>query len=96
MYRSVLITPDGQETHREHKTVRESWDAAKADVGDMFDVFWGVYDEKLRMVLVDDNGHAKNLPRNERATELYREGSAYPTSHFIVGNAVVLLDEELW
>lgn len=47
-----------------------------------------------RVMLVDDNGHAAGKPVNEEATRLYH-ANCYPgTTHQIVGDVVVVLDED--
>jgi hypothetical protein len=46
-----------------------------------------------KIMLVDDNGLAKGLPRNVVATRLYRSVCLPGTTGFIVGD-VALVDEE--
>lgn len=47
-----------------------------------------------RVMLVDDDGHQKFLPVNERATELYHSVCKPGTTHKIVGDVAICLDED--
>jgi hypothetical protein len=46
-----------------------------------------------RVMLVDDDGLGKGLPRNEKATALYHSVTC-PGDHFIVGDVVIAKDED--
>ena len=46
----------------------------------------------LHMMLVDDAGHSKKLPVNEKATELYLENCRPHTFHKIRGDVVIVPD----
>lgn len=45
-------------------------------------------------VFVDDSGYDKNLPVNQKATELYLSICRPGTTHQILGNAVLCPDED--
>lgn len=48
----------------------------------------------LHVMVLDDNGHAKNLPVNAEATELYHANCKPGTTHTIRGDVVVVPDED--
>lgn len=59
-------------------------------------------DGKYTHMFVDEDGHLKGLPRNEKATEHYRRNwlTQHPNTdleklHFIVGTAVIF-DRQVW
>lgn len=47
-----------------------------------------------RVMLVDDNGLAKGLPRNPEATRLYHAVCRPGTTQPIVGDVAIALDED--
>lgn len=46
------------------------------------------------VMFVDDDGHARGLPRNERATELYLARCRPGATHFIVGDVAICPDSD--
>lgn len=48
--------------------------------------------EPVHVMFVDDNGHERDKPVNERATELYHLNCRPGTTHQIVGDVFVLPD----
>lgn len=47
-----------------------------------------------RIMLVDDQGHQKQLPVNPEATKLYHGVCRPGTTHQIVGDVVIAVDED--
>lgn len=45
-------------------------------------------------MFVDDAGHAKGLPVNAKATELYHANCRPGTTHEIRGDVCIVLDED--
>ena len=60
-----------------------------ADTMDSFNLF-----DRRYVVLVDDAGHAKNLPVNIRATAMYWERCGGPNSHTIRGPVFLCPDSD--
>lgn len=54
------------------------------------DVLCGFATHDGRYVYVDDSGHEKGSPRNEAVTALYHAICKPGTTHYIVGDAVVV------
>jgi adenosine/AMP kinase len=50
----------------------------------------------LQVMLVDDLGHEKQLPVNERATKLYWANCLVGTTHHIRGDVVVVPDSDFF
>lgn len=48
----------------------------------------------VHVMLVDDLGYSKNLPVNAKATELYLQKCIPGTTHRIVGDVVIVPDED--
>lgn len=48
-----------------------------------------------RVMMVDDLGHSKGLPVNEKATELYHGICKPGTTHQIVGDVAIVVDADL-
>jgi hypothetical protein len=50
--------------------------------------------DRKHVIFVDDEGHAKGLPVNEKATALYHARCKPGTSHTIVGDVVIVPDAD--
>lgn len=50
--------------------------------------------DRIHVMLVDDNGIAKGLPINQKATDLYWERCGGPTNNHIHGDVVIVPDED--
>lgn len=50
--------------------------------------------DRVHVMLVDDAGHAKGLPVNPKATEIYYEKCGGPNPHQIRGDVVIVPDED--
>lgn len=50
--------------------------------------------QPLQVMLVDDLGHSKNLPVNEKATRLYLANCVPGTTHVIRGDVCIVPDED--
>lgn len=48
----------------------------------------------MHVMLLDDVGHAKGLPFNAMATELYHQNCKPGTTHPILGDVVICPDED--
>lgn len=48
----------------------------------------------LQVMVVDDLGHPRGRPINERATELYRANCRPGTTHVIRGDVAIVFDED--
>ena len=89
--RVTVIRSDGtEETHDVQRTILCKWVERVIDC-DLFDV---VNLRDGRVMLVDDLGHDRGKPRNEKATALYHSICKPGTTHFIAGDVVVALDED--
>lgn len=62
-----------------------------------------LYDGQRRDMFVDEDGHAKGLPRNEAATKIYRAYwlSQHPNDEpeslpYVVGPAVLFTSRQVW
>lgn len=50
--------------------------------------------DRVHVMLVDDEGYAKELPVNEKATALYLERCYPGTTHQILGDVVIVPDDD--
>lgn len=50
--------------------------------------------DRVHVMMVDDLGHQKALPVNQKATALYWARCGGPNDHFIRGDVVIVPDED--
>lgn len=50
--------------------------------------------DRIHVMLVDDRGHHKNLPVNEKATAIYLQRCHPGTTHQIRGEVAIVPDED--
>jgi hypothetical protein len=73
---------------QERPVIKQMADEIGADVLDFVRLKDG------RMMAVDDVGHAKQLPVNPKATDLYHKVCRPGTTHQIRGDVVLFLEDE--
>jgi len=85
-----LIRTDGTEVDLPNKVnMKEIHKMIGADTLDTFTLT-----DRVHVVLVDDLGHQKRLSVNQKATELYWKRTGGPVDHRIVGDVVIVPDED--
>lgn len=81
-----IIRADGKEEHVEHT----GHDLASLIGADFLDHFMK---DRTHIVFVDDLGHSKNLPINEKATKMYWDICIPGTVVPIVGDVVIVEED---
>jgi hypothetical protein len=85
-----IIRTDGTETDLE---ARQSLDKIRATIGaDTLDTV--LLRDRVHVMLVDDIGHQKQLPVNQKATNHYWERCGSPNDHYIRGDVVIVPDSD--
>jgi len=86
--RALIIRADGSEQYHEvpYVSIRALIGAETLDTVNLRDG---------RVMLVDDLGHAKGKPLNQRATDLYHGICVPGTTHQIVGDVAIIIDAEI-
>jgi hypothetical protein len=85
-----IIRTDGTETDLE---TRQSIDQIEKLISaDTLDTV--TLRDRVHVMLVDDQGHQKQLPPNQKATDHYWERCGGPNDHYIVGDVVIVPDED--
>ena len=85
---NIVLRADGRVEHLPAKpTMAQARELIGADTLDGFSLRDGRY------MLLDDAGHARGLLFNKAATELYHSICKPGTTHFIVGDAVVIAED---
>lgn len=64
----------------------------KLVAADLFDTV--LLADRVHVMLVDDQGYSKELPVNEKATALYLERCYPGTTHQILGDVIVVPDDD--
>jgi hypothetical protein len=83
-----IIRADGTETALvAGMNIREIRNLIGADTLDSFTLM-----DRVHVVFLDDEGHSKGLPVNEKATALYHARCKPGTQHQIVGDVAILPD----
>lgn len=85
-----IIRADGTEIELD---VRQSMPQIEKHIGaDFLDTV--TLRDRVHVMLVDDLGHSKELPVNQKATEHYWERCGGQNDHVIRGDVVIVPDED--
>lgn len=79
---------------QQHPTLQELQEI----VGGYIEIVYVMYGGKRVQLIVNEDGHAMRLPLNREATHIYHVTAAlrgYRTCHPIVGNAVLLVGQDI-
>lgn len=87
--KAILIKVDGTET--EISTAKKpTLEELQKFVGGFIEVVHAIpYEGRIAEMIVDEEGHCKHKPWNEKATKLYHAN--HITNHPIAGDVVILL-----
>ncbi len=92
-----FLYADGRHEQREMTAEERSPSGERKLVKDFLKGYpeevWVLFNSKRSRMFVDEDGHGKGLPYNEKATEIYRTYSkqiGQENDHWIAGDAMVL------